>query len=221
MRANFYRVLNDKYPNMVFEAYTKLIDAVKDMGYTSEDDVQNMSDSPARCTKGFLELIKPKAEIAELVKQMMKDFDTDYTGMVMAQNIIVFSICPHHFLPVIYRITVAYLPKQTRSRVLGISKLARLAELLASRPVLQETLTTDISETLCINKSPNHKFTGLASHGAAATVEGIHLCMASRGVKKHEARIITQKLCGEFLKSGDLRSEYMGLVQSNRPQNLL
>lgn len=211
-----------KHEKSIQDAYTLLIQSVvNEMGYNSEEDIQNMTDSPKRCAKGFLEIIKPLKDIQKGVREIMsKAFDSTYNGMVVGQNIIAFSMCPHHFLPVVYRATVAYIPEEN-SQVIGISKLARLCSLLASRPVLQETLCTDIAETLAINHAPEHKFKGLRSAGSACTLEAIHFCMAARGVRLHESRVITQNLLGAFFDNADTRAEFVALVNSNRPERLL
>jgi GTP cyclohydrolase I len=109
-------------------------------------------------------------------------------------------MCPHHLLPVIYRVSVAYLPSE---RVIGISKLSRLARLLAKRPVLQEDLTHDLAEILHAR---------LQSRGSAAYVEGLHLCMAARGIEAHEARVVTSAVRGVFRDQPATRQEFLDLV---------
>ena len=128
--------------------------------------------------------------------------------MVISKHNVSFGMCPHHLLPVIYRISVAYLPG---TRVLGISKLSRLVHLLSRRPVLQEDLTHELATTL-------HE--RLHSRGAAAYVEGLHLCMAARGSESHEARVVTSAVRGVFRDQPATRQEFLDLVTA--PQmNLL
>jgi GTP cyclohydrolase I len=116
-------------------------------------------------------------------------------------------MCPHHLLPVIYRVSVAYLPG---SRVLGISKLSRMVHLMARRPILQEDLTQELAATL---------HSRLQTRGSAAYVEGLHLCMAARGVEAHEARVVTSAMLGAFREYPSTRQEFLDLVV--RPQSSL
>jgi GTP cyclohydrolase IA len=108
-------------------------------------------------------------------------------------------------LPVIYRISVAYIPKD---KVLGISKLTRICTLLARRPVLQEDLTHQLAEIF---------FNEMGSSGAAAYIEGLHLCMAARGANKHEARVVTSAVRGVFRDQLATRQEFLDLVTAAHP----
>jgi GTP cyclohydrolase I len=109
-------------------------------------------------------------------------------------------MCPHHLLPVIYRVSVAYLPAV---RVLGISKLARAVHLLSRRPALQEDLTQDLAMLL-------HE--RLESRGSAVFIEGLHLCMAARGIEAHETSVVTSAVRGAFLEQPATRQEFLDLV---------
>ena len=117
-----------------------------------------------------------------------------------------FGLCPHHLLPVIFRISVAYIPWK---KVLGISKLSRICHLLARRPVLQEDLTNDLARLL-------HE--RLESQGGACYIEGLHMCMAARGVQAHEARVVTSALVGVFREQHATRQEFLNLVTSDSPR---
>jgi GTP cyclohydrolase I len=119
--------------------------------------------------------------------------------MVISKGNTAFGVCPHHLLPVVYRISLAYIPTR---KVLGLSKLSRLARLLARGPRLQEDLTHDLAAILHDN---------LDSQGSAVYVEGLHLCMAARGVGAHEARLVTSAVRGVFLELAT-REEFIKLV---------
>jgi len=196
---------------------------INDMGYDTSIDRQNMKDSAERSAKGFLEIIKPIPEIKRELKNIVsKKFRSTFNGMVTIQNIIAFSFCPHHFLPVIYRVTMAYLPKDTKTHyVTGLSKPARVAIILAGRPVLQETLVMDIASVLARNYVSNPKFPGIDTDGCAVVVEGLHMCMACRGIKQHGSRAVMQKLYGAFMDSKNVKEEFMAIFQSNRPQTII
>lgn len=136
---------------------------------------------------------------------LQKTFPARYSEMVISKHNVAFGCCPHHLLPVIYRISVAYIP---RSRVLGISKLSRVVKLLARAPVLQEDLTHDIARLL---------HDDLDSAGAGVYVEGLHMCMASRGVGSHETRVVTSAVRGAFLDQMATREEFIKLVTASHP----
>jgi GTP cyclohydrolase I len=190
------------------EAYAKILEALGAMGYpvTSDD---NFTETAARASRALVELVRPPSEIqAEVGEMLARTFAARYDEMVISKHNISFGMCPHHLLPVIYRISVAYLPGQ---RVLGISKLSRLVHLLSRRPVLQEDLTQELSEIL---------HDRLETRGSAAYIEGLHLCMAARGIESHEARVVTSAVRGVFRENPATRQEFLDLVTAP-PLNLL
>ena len=195
-------------PQMLLDqAYGLIIEALTVMGYDTSDD--NFRDTGPRAARGLLELVRPVAEIDAGVEALLeKSFTARYDEMVISKHNVCFGVCPHHLLPVIYRVSIAYLPSK---KVLGISKLSRLAKLLARRPVLQEELTQDVADVL---------FTRLESRGAAAYVEGLHLCMAARGSESHEARVVTSAVRGIFRENPATRQEFLDLVTA-APQTLV
>jgi GTP cyclohydrolase I len=185
---------------MLEEAYRKILEAIEMMGYPIKTD-DNFAETSGRASRAMLELIKPTCEIQDEIDRMLgRTFQARYDEMVISKHNISFGMCPHHLLPVIYRISVAYLPAE---RVLGISKLSRLVQLLARRPVLQEDLTKELAELL---------HTRLEARGSACYVEGLHLCMASRGVGAHEARVVTSAVRGVFRDLPATRQEFLDLV---------
>ncbi len=190
------------------ESYRRILDTLAVMGYPTKTD-DNFTETAERAARAMLELIMPVAEIQNEVDELIeRTFPARYDEMVISKHNICFGMCPHHLLPVIYRISVAYLPGE---RVLGISKLSRLVHILARRPVLQEDLTHELAEIL---------HTRLETRGSAAYVEGLHLCMAARGIEAHEARVVTSAVRGVFRDQPATRQEFLDLVTA--PQmNLL
>ena len=118
--------------------------------------------------------------------------------MVIMDNIITFSMCPHHFLPVEYRICVGYI---STKQALGISKLVRLVELLSKKPALQEDFTKEITDVLMKE---------LQADGAIVKVYGRHMCMRMRGAKSPSSTTITSSIAGVFKEPG-VREEYNSL----------
>ena len=191
----------------IHRAYGLILDAFAEMGYPTHDD--NFRETGPRAARALMELVRPVGDIEHAVAELIaRSFPATYDEMVISKHNICFGLCPHHLLPVIYRVSMAYLPSD---KVLGISKLTRLARLLARRPVLQEQLTQDLSEAL---------HSRLQSRGSAVYIEGLHLCMAARGAEAHEARVVTSAVRGVFRDHHVTRQEFLDLVTA-APMNLI
>jgi GTP cyclohydrolase IA len=189
---------NPKALALFNEGYEKILAGIGELGYDITD--ANFIDTAARAAKGFHELINDQAKVkGEVDALLAKCFPAKYREMVISKQNTVFGMCPHHLLPVIYRVSMAYIPVD---RVLGLSKLSRLARLIARGPRLQEDLTHELAELLHVE---------LASQGSAVYVEGLHMCMAARGVEAHEARLVTSAVRGVFLEAAT-RHEFIKLV---------
>jgi GTP cyclohydrolase I len=147
---------------------------------------ENFKETPFRMVRSFYELLEGLYNEKEIEDILSSVFPSNYDGIVIAENIHCFSICPHHFLPVEYFIDVGYISKKF---ALGLSKISRLVELLAKRPVLQEVLTKDIISSF-------EKY--LNPEGAIVHVKGRHYCMSMRGVKQKNSYTITSSLMGVF-----------------------
>jgi GTP cyclohydrolase I len=120
--------------------------------------------------------------------------------MVVARDIEFASMCEHHFLPFVGVAHIGYLP---RGRIVGISKLARVTEILARRPQVQERLTTQIADTLVEALEPM---------GVAVIIEAEHTCMTIRGVRKPGSRIVTSVNRGVFREDARTRAEFLTLI---------
>jgi GTP cyclohydrolase I len=181
------------------EGYDKILQGLTRLGYTTGDD--NFKDTAKRAAKGFHELVHDQNQVGSEVDELLaKTFPAKYSEMVISKHNTCFGICPHHLLPVIYRISLAYIPTD---KVLGLSKLSRLARMIARGPKLQEDLTHDLADIL---------HTRLGSHGSGVYIEGLHMCMAARGVGAHEARLVTSGVRGVFLDHASTRQEFIKLV---------
>ena len=124
--------------------------------------------------------------------------------MVIVKDIPIYSLCEHHLLPFVGAAHIAYIPKQ--GGIVGLSKIARIADLMAKRPQIQERLTTDIADLL---------YEELHATGVMVVIEAEHLCMEMRGVKKLGSKTITSALRGGFLKDPRTRAEAMSLLKNH------
>jgi GTP cyclohydrolase I len=195
----------EKAQQLFTEGFAKILEGLGQLGYDVHD--ANFIDTAARAARGFGEMNLCSNMVAREVGAMLeKTFPAKYDEMVISKHNVSFGMCPHHLLPVMMRISVAYIP---RHKVLGISKLSRIAQLMARRPVLQEELTNDLARLL-------HE--KLESQGGAAYIEGLHLCMAARGVQAHEARVVTSALYGVFRDQAETRKEFLTLVTADHPR---
>jgi GTP cyclohydrolase I len=131
-------------------------------------------------------------------------FDVSYDEMVIVKDVNFYSLCEHHMLPFFGRAHVAYVPN---GKVVGLSKIPRVVEMLARRLQVQERLTTQIAETLEAVLEPR---------GVAVVVESIHLCMMMRGVEQQSAFAITSSLRGAFQADPKTRSEFMDLIRHKK-----
>jgi GTP cyclohydrolase I len=126
--------------------------------------------------------------------------------MVVETNIRFESFCEHHLLPFTGRAHVAYLPK---GRVVGLSKIGRVIDVLARRPQVQERLTVQIAELL---------MSELGAAGVAVVLEASHSCMTLRGVRKADSLCVTSTMLGAFRDKPATRAEFLALIRGPRSQ---
>lgn len=126
----------------------------------------------------------------------------DHDEVVLLKNIPLYSICEHHLLPFIGKVHVAYIPKG--NRVTGLSKLARVVDILAKRLQVQERLTTQIADIIMKKLKPK---------GVMVVIEAEHLCMSMRGVKKPGVTTVTSAVRGMFRTNPKTRAETLALIK--------
>jgi len=158
-----------------------------------------LKDTPRRTAEMFAELT---GGMREDPTQHVRPLPGDkHDEMVIVRDISIASMCEHHLAPFVGKCHIAYIPKD--GRIVGLSKLARLAETFARRLQLQERLTSEIATTL---------YEGLKPLGVMVVIEAEHTCMTLRGVRKAGARTITSAVLGGFRKDSRTRAEAMALI---------
>jgi GTP cyclohydrolase IA len=133
-------------------------------------------------------------------------FDADHEEMVLVRDIELYSTCEHHLVPFFGRAAVGYIPNE-KGQITGLSKLARLVDVYARRPQVQERMTSQIADALMDILEPR---------GVIVIIEAEHLCMSMRGVRKPGAKTVTSAVRGIFLNSESTRAEAMSLLTGRR-----
>ena len=130
-------------------------------------------------------------------------FEECHRNMVLVKDIEMYSLCEHHLLPFFGKVHVAYIPK---TKIVGLSKIARLVEVYARRLQVQERMTEQIAEAI---------WEGIEPEGVGVVVEAYHLCMMMRGVQKQNSKTITSAMRGSFLEDQMTRDEFLRLCMTD------
>lgn len=167
-----------------------------------DPDREGLVETPARVARMYAEIFGG-LHIDPAV-YLQKTFTQQHDEMVLVKDITFSSCCEHHLLPFTGAVHIAYLPD---GRVVGLSKLARITEVVARRPQVQERMTEDLAELVMRELRPR---------GVGVIVEAAHSCMTIRGVKKPGAMTITSAMRGLFKTNPMTRNELMALVFGHR-----
>ncbi len=163
-------------------------------------DREGLIETPKRVVKAYEEFFEGyKIDPTEILSKTFEEVE-GYDEMVLIKNIRLESHCEHHIVPILGKAHVAYMPKK---RVIGISKIARLVDVFAKRLQIQETLTSQIAETLQSVLDPL---------GVAVLIDASHQCMTTRGVHKPESSTVTKRMIGMFKEDKILQSQFMELI---------
>jgi len=181
------------------EIETAVVSIIRAIG--EDPGREGLVGTPKRVAEMYAELfggvgVDPKDELAI-------GYEAGHREMVIVRDIPFYSMCEHHLLPFYGTVHIGYIP-DVSGRVVGISKLARVVEIIARRPQIQERMTTDIADTI---------FDGLKPDGVAVIVQAEHLCMIMRGIKKPGSNVITSAIRGAFRRRAASRAEFFSLIQ--------
>jgi len=183
------------------ESKDAVIELIKTIG--EDPNREGLLETPKRMMKSYETLFSGYKQKPE---DIIKTFDADgYSQLVLLKNIEIYSMCEHHILPFFGKAHIAYIPDK---KVIGISKLARIADMFARRLQIQERLTDNITSTIMKYLNPL---------GAVCVIEAQHLCMRMRGVGKQNSIMTTSSLKGVFLEDNtsgySARDEFMRLIK--------
>lgn len=182
----------------ICRAVRQIIEAIGE-----DPEREGLADTPRRIAEMYGEIFSGVRE--DPVGLLTEGFDTvQHHEMVILKDIPFYSMCEHHLLPFHGVVHVGYVPQ---GRIVGVSKIARVVELLARRPQVQERLTQQVVDLL---------MEGLKAGGAAVVVEAEHLCMTMRGIKKPGSKVVTSATRGLFRNDPRTRAEFLSLIKETR-----
>jgi GTP cyclohydrolase I len=167
-----------------------------------DPDREGLLETPARVARMYAEMFSGLRQDPRVHTQ--KFFSEQYDEVVLVRDISFCSMCEHHLLPFMGTAHVAYIPE---GKVIGLSKIARVVEVISRRPQVQERMTEDIANLLVEE---------LGAKGVAVVIEASHSCMTIRGVKKPGSSMVTSAMKGVFRSNLSSRAEVMQLIYGNR-----
>ena len=159
---------------------------------------EGLLETPDRIARMYEEIFSGIGNTAE--KELSKAFTVEGNDLVLEKDITFYSMCEHHFVPFYGKAHIAYIPN---GKVAGLSKLARCVEVYSKKPQLQERLTTEIADAI---------MEYLDAKGVMVVIEGEHMCMTMRGVKKPGSKTVTSAVRGAFEHDPSTRAEAMSLI---------
>jgi GTP cyclohydrolase I len=162
---------------------------------------EGLIDTPRRFAEMYAELFSGLGQDPR--EELKVGYELGHREMVILKDVPFYSMCEHHFLPFYGVVHIGYIPND-EGRVVGISKLARVVEIIAKRPQIQERMATEIADAIV---------DGLNPAGVAVVIQAEHLCMVMRGIKKPGSSVITSALRGNFRKKAASRAEFLSLIQ--------
>jgi GTP cyclohydrolase I len=198
MRRNLDRPNGRRLPSAIDHA--RIEAAVREiLAAVGEDpDREGLRETPARVARMYAEMFAGMRQ--DPSSQLQRKFTEKYDEMVLVKDIRFESMCEHHLLPFFGKAHIAYLPN---GKIVGLSKLARVVDILARRPQVQERMTEELADLLMEE---------LGARGVGVVLEATHTCMSIRGVQKANSICTTSAMRGGFKDHPETRSEFMALI---------
>ncbi len=168
-----------------------------------DPDREGLLETPARVVRAYAEMFAGLH--TEPTDVLNKTFSEDHQELVLVRDIPIYSTCEHHLVPFFGVAHIGYIPGES-GQVTGLSKLARLVDLFAKRPQVQERLTSQVADAL-VDK--------LGAQAVIVVIECEHLCMAMRGIRKPGAMTTTSAVRGGFKRNASSRAEALALIRGH------
>jgi GTP cyclohydrolase IA len=180
----------------------KIEKAVRDILAAIGEDPQrkDLQNTPQRVAEMYEEIFSGISQKPEVELEVV--LDQKHNEIILLKNIPLYSCCEHHLLPFLGKANIAYIPKG--GRVTGLSKLARVVDILSKRPQVQERLTTQIADIIMSKLKPQ---------GCMVVIEAEHMCMSMRGIKKPGTMTVTSAVRGIFQANEKTRAEALSLMK--------
>lgn len=173
-------------------------------GIGEDIDREGLKGTPERVAEMYEEIFSGIGE--DPSKELGPMFDESHDEIILIKDIPFYSICEHHLIPFVGKAHIAYVPNKT-GKIIGLSKLTRVLDIVARRLQVQERLTSIVADTIMGKIKPR---------GVLVIVEAEHLCMSMRGVKKSNTLTVTSAVRGLFRENPASRAEVMSLIKSNQ-----
>ena len=190
-------VKTDMNKNKIEKAVRQILEAIGE-----NPRRKDLLETPRRVADMYEEIFSGIKQDPE--KELEVILDQKHHEIILLRGIPLYSVCEHHLLPFTGRVNIAYIPKN--GRVTGLSKLARVVDILSRRPQVQERLTTQIAEIIMGKLNPL---------GVMVVIEAEHLCMSMRGVRKPGVMTVTSAVRGIFKENQKTRSEALALMKQD------
>ena len=195
LKKDAFSISDEEKKHKISMLFEEIMDV---MGLDLTDD--SLKGTPDRVAKMYIEEIFSGLNPSNKPKIALFENKYQYNQMLVEKNITLYSNCEHHFVPIIGKAHVAYIPKE---RVVGLSKLARVVEVFSKRLQTQERLTMQIANTL---------MESLDAKGVAVTIDSTHQCMTMRGIKKEQASTVTNYYLGQFKEDLSFQNRYLRFI---------
>jgi len=197
LRDDAFAISNEEKINKIQESVKDILET---LGMDLTDD--SLQGTPKRVAKAFVNELFMGLDPANKPTASTFENNYNYGEMLVEKNIIVYSTCEHHLLPIIGRAHVAYI---SDGKVIGLSKMNRIVEYYAKRPQVQERLTMQVVQAMQ---------EALGTKDVACVIDAKHLCVNSRGIKDIESSTVTAEFGGKF-KNKETKEEFLGYLTMN------